>query len=101
VPTIVFHGTADATVHPVNAARLGGHADPAATVHGEAGGRSYRRSVAPAAEAAPRVECWLIEGAGHAWSGGNAAGSYADAAGPDASAEMLRFFLAAGAGSAE
>jgi poly(hydroxyalkanoate) depolymerase family esterase len=101
VPTIVFHGTADGTVHPVNAARLAGVADPAATIHGEAGGRSYRRSLAPASDGVPGVECWLIDGAGHAWSGGSAAGSYADPAGPDATAEMLRFFLARQAGSAE
>jgi poly(hydroxyalkanoate) depolymerase family esterase len=101
VPTIVFHGTADGTVHPVNAARLAGVPDPAATIHGEAGGRSYRRSLAPGSDGVPSVECWLIDGAGHAWSGGSAAGSYADPAGPDATAEMLRFFLAAGERSAE
>lgn len=84
-PGIVFHGTADTTVSPRNAhALLPG--DGVETRHGE-GTRTWTRLTTPGGS-----ELWMIEGAGHAWSGGDVAGSYADAAGPDASAEMLRFF---------
>lgn len=56
-------------------------------------GRNYSRSFfkGPAGEAL--IELWMIEGSGHAWSGGRAAGSYTDTKGPDASAQMVRFFL--------
>ncbi|HEY9037845.1 MAG TPA: PHB depolymerase family esterase [Roseovarius sp.] len=98
--SIVFHGTADATVHPVNGARIAQHAMEGGPVRsvdtettGNKAGRSYSRRIVGPAGAAPVLEHWTIEGLGHAWSGGQPGGSYTDAAGPDASAEMIRFFL--------
>ena len=41
----------------------------------------------------PALERWMVEGADHAWTAAIPRGTYADAAGPDASAEMVRFFL--------
>src|SRR6266436_581788 len=99
VPTIVFHGDRDVTVHPSNGDYIleqsmkatgrqkkvhrgrvtGGHAYTC-TIHADANGREI-------------FEHWNIHGAGHAWSGGSSVGSYTDPRGPDATREMLRFFL--------
>jgi poly(hydroxyalkanoate) depolymerase family esterase len=104
-PIIVFHGDADGTVMAANGdavirAALAGHANAVAEAIpcAAAGRRDARRTVWRAAEAAPDAptlaEQWVVRGAPHAWSGGAAAGSYTDPQGPDASREMLRFFLA-------
>jgi poly(hydroxyalkanoate) depolymerase family esterase len=98
VPTIVFHGDRDATVHPRNGANVVARANSMAdlqslTETGSAGGRSYRRSVYRDGRGNAVIEDWLLHGAGHAWSGGSTLGSFADSKGPDASREMLRFFL--------
>jgi poly(hydroxyalkanoate) depolymerase family esterase len=97
VPAIVFHGDSDSTVNVGNAeAVVAQVATPGRhrTEHGNApGGLSWTRTVQPAAHGAPMVEQWIIHGAGHAWSGGSPDGSYTEPRGPDASREMLRFFL--------
>ena len=104
VRTIVFHGAFDQKVHPSNAEMIlaearAGLSDPAQeTQHdGSAGGRAYTRTVITNASGVPHVEHWAIEGLGHAWSGGSPDGSYTDQNGPDASREMLRFFLGSSA----
>ena len=98
-PVIVFHGSADSTVAPANgdaviAAALAGRTDAQATQAsgGAAAGRAWRRTVWHDG-VGPIAEQWIVDGAPHAWSGGSPAGSYTDPGGPDASAEMLRFFL--------
>ena len=107
VRTIVFHGDADSTVHPVNGERaFAACADPKAANQVEeigaaqVGGRGATRTVKRAGDGTVIAEYWVVHGARHAWSGGDAAGSYTDAAGPDASREMLRFFMNASPGAA-
>ena len=101
VRTIVFHGASDQRVHSSNAemivaeARAGLKGFTQETQQGcSAGGLAYTRTVITDASGAPQVEHWTIQGLGHAWSGGSPDGSYTDRHGPDASREMLRFFLA-------
>ncbi|GJE42465.1 extracellular catalytic domain type 1 short-chain-length polyhydroxyalkanoate depolymerase [Methylobacterium soli] len=100
VPTIVFHGDADRTVNPVNGDRVIAQAMPEATsskivTQGESpGGMSYTRTIQSDDSGREVLEQWVLHGAGHAWSGGSTNGSYTDPRGPDASREMVRFFMA-------
>ena len=99
VPTIVFHGDRDTTVHPRNGdhviARSIRTTNSQKTVHrGQVpGGHAYTRTIHTDPSGRAIFEHWEIHGAGHAWSGGSSSGSYTDPRGPDAAREMLRFFL--------
>jgi poly(hydroxyalkanoate) depolymerase family esterase len=99
VPTIVFHGDQDTTVHPRNGDHVIAQSmrttNSQKTVHrGRVpGGHSYTRTIHADPSGRTILEHWEIHGAGHAWSGGSPAGSYTDPRGPDAAREMLRFCL--------
>lgn len=119
-PMVIFQGTADGTVRPINAQRvaeqwLACRTRPAAggpisragatTPVGppRAGATAPVRPVTTRSRRGYRVdrwyaggrkvlEVWLVEGLGHAWSGGALDGSYSDPRGPRASTEMWKFF---------
>jgi poly(hydroxyalkanoate) depolymerase family esterase len=108
VPTIVFHGDSDATVHPRNGDLVlvqGANAEDGRDTEAAAklkvtvdqgrvpDGRAYSRSIYLDATGDAVLEQWLIHGAGHTWSGGSPDGSYTDSKGPDASQEMVNFFF--------
>ena len=100
VPVIVFHGDADHVVHPGNGDAVlhqfsGAQAGSLQRERqeGNAGGRRFTRSAWRDAQGRRVAEHWLVHGVGHAWVGGKAAGSHTDASGPNASGEMLAFFL--------
>jgi len=106
VPLIVFHGDRDHTVQQSNGAHI---VQQARNAHGAqagstdlqahtqsgvaSGGQRFSRTVYADAKGQAKIESWTLHGAGHAWSGGHASGSYTDRTGPDASAEMVRFFM--------
>ncbi|NRF70445.1 PHB depolymerase family esterase [Aquincola sp. S2] len=105
VRTIVFHGDSDATVTQANGASIVRQSVAAF----EQDGRALKRVVRSEAAAGGRrctttefrdpagqamVEEWVVHGGSHAWFGGSGQGSYTDPTGPDASAQIVRFFLA-------
>jgi poly(hydroxyalkanoate) depolymerase family esterase len=98
LPIIVFHGDQDTTVHPANGEELirrrRRHAlEKVAVEPGRVpDGHAYTRTVHRQPDGTIHAEHWLVHGFGHAWSGGNALGTYTDGKGPNASREMMRFF---------
>ena len=99
VPAIVFHGDRDSTVHPRNAdeviaqSALDAHMRTRVEEGSVPGGHAYTRTLYENGAGNAVLEQWAIHGAGHAWAGGSPAGSYTDPQGPDATREMVRFFL--------
>lgn len=115
VPTMIFHGTSDTTVHPVNADQLrtqwattndlavnGGTitgsvpTTPTSTTTGQVpSGRSYTDELyRNRKDGQVAVERYLVNGMGHAWSGGSSSGSYTDPTGPSESSLAWAFFAA-------
>lgn len=110
LPVIVFHGTADDRVAPVNAEQVVAQwsaTNACLAVHnGEKdfavsekivdsqvpGGRSYRRNVYHDQAGALLMKKWMVQGMGHAWSGSPVEHKYGDPKGPKASEEIWRFF---------
>ena len=108
MPTIVLHGTADKTVNPDNGEQITQAALAAIKGAGvtlkkveqsedspgsPSGRRDTTRTIYRAADGKPFVEHWAIGSGPHAWSGGDAAGSFTDPHGPSASQAMVEFFL--------
>jgi poly(hydroxyalkanoate) depolymerase family esterase len=115
MPVIAFQGLKDPYVNPLNADQLiaqwaqtndylddGKDNDSVAiqtakeTKGQVANGYSFTKYSYYDAAQTLLLEKWLVAGLGHAWSGSSLANQFADPKGPDASAEMWRFFAASG-----
>jgi poly(3-hydroxybutyrate) depolymerase len=109
MPVIVFHGDTDPFLNPANADQVIAQwaktndylahnksiatPEPATNVEGSvAGGYAYTKSIHNDRAGRLLMEKWIVKGLGHAWSGSPVAGPFADPKGPNASAEMWRFF---------
>jgi len=110
MPVIVFHGTADKRVSPINAHQVITQWDRTnsylAAEDGDTGfyltekiidgkvpdGYAYKKHSFVEADSRLLMEEWLIEGLGHAWSGSPKPSKHGDPKGPNASAEIWRFF---------
>jgi poly(hydroxyalkanoate) depolymerase family esterase len=107
VPTIVIHGSADRTVHPANGEAIWAAAVAIAEASGlrasiERGDvqqperRNATRLRLVDEAGAALAEHWVVQGLGHAWSGGAREGAFSDPMGPDASTAIAEFLLGVG-----
>src|SRR5271170_2276305 len=111
VPAMVFHGSSDTTVAPVNGGQIvsqwiatdnlapNGQAhstlptSPSSTTNATAsGGLSYTETDYADPAGHVLISYVLVSGMNHAWSGGSSAGSYTEPRGPDASNMLADFF---------
>ena len=106
VPTLVIHGDRDTSVNPVNADQIieelktrAEFIDPSAGAlfaskeqRIESGGRTYRQ-LDYMQQGRLVLRKVLVDGLGHAWSGGDDRYEFNDAAGPDASRLILDFVM--------
>ncbi len=111
VPNIVFQGTADTIVTPINGDlvvqqwmqtdALASHNNYAAsfanpshsTTENPPQSHSYTLKSWNDNNGQEVQEYWLIDGAGHAWTGGSLNGTFADPQGPNISQALYSFFL--------
>jgi poly(hydroxyalkanoate) depolymerase family esterase len=110
IPLILFHGTADRTVSPINAQQIvvqwtelnrlaadgmarTDSALPSDTTEEQINGRGVTRRRYDSSDGLTLIETYVVEGMGHSWPGGQPQGSFTDPEGPDASALMVAFFL--------
>ena len=111
VPTISFHGTSDYLVYPLNGEQVvrqwmqtnhlasqnsynASFQSPTSTTQGQvAGGHSYTSSTWNDNKGRQVQEYWVVNGMGHAWSGGSSSGTFTDAQGPSATQAMYKFFM--------
>ncbi len=107
-PLIVFHGSQDRVVSVMNAERIIAnwlnremqrdeqlHWMPLPLAQSTADGHHCVVTTYVAESQPDRTGCeyWQLSEGGHGWSGGSPQGSFTEQNGPDASAEMVRFFL--------
>ncbi len=111
LPVIVFHGTSDYTVRPINGEQVTkqwtvtNSLVASGTVDGwmdaqpdwienlqVPNGKGYTIYDYHNNDGDTWVRKVIVDGMGHAWSGGSVSGTYVDAAGPDATAMIWDFF---------
>jgi len=100
LPTIIFHGDADKVVNVRNCRYIATRAtEPYPHLRRTqrngytASGKKYVRTSHRLGKGRSFIEQWVVEDAGHAWSGGSELGTYTNPNGPDASREMVRFLM--------